>query len=74
MSLACSGAACMRLSASRPNSSRATTRHAARALALLLLLFQGAALVSRAQPDRDGLATAIDAAHDNGEYSLSYRL
>ena len=31
---------------------------------MLLLLFQGAALVSRAQPDRDGLATAIDAALD----------
>jgi TetR/AcrR family transcriptional repressor of nem operon len=31
---------------------------------LLLLLFQGAALVSRAQPDRDSLATAIDAALD----------
>lgn len=31
---------------------------------LLLLLFQGAALVSRAQPDRDGLAAAIDAALD----------
>ncbi len=30
----------------------------------LPLLFQGAALVSRAQPDRDGLAAAIDAAHD----------
>ena len=31
---------------------------------LLPLLFQGAALVSRAQPDRDGLTAAIDAAHD----------
>jgi TetR/AcrR family transcriptional repressor of nem operon len=31
---------------------------------LLLLLFQGSALVSRAQPDRDGLAAAIDAALD----------
>lgn len=29
---------------------------------LLLLLFQGAALVSRAQPDQEGLAAAIDAA------------
>jgi TetR/AcrR family transcriptional regulator, transcriptional repressor for nem operon len=31
---------------------------------LLLLLFQGSALVSRAQPDRDRLATGIDAALD----------
>lgn len=31
---------------------------------LLLLLFQGSALVARAQPDRDGLAAAIDAALD----------
>jgi TetR/AcrR family transcriptional regulator, transcriptional repressor for nem operon len=31
---------------------------------LLLLLFQGSALVSRAEPDRDPLATAIDAALD----------
>jgi TetR/AcrR family transcriptional repressor of nem operon len=31
---------------------------------LLLLLFQGSALVSRAQPDRDRLAAAIDAALD----------
>ncbi|MGH3266805.1 MAG: TetR family transcriptional regulator C-terminal domain-containing protein, partial [Trebonia sp.] len=30
----------------------------------LLLLFQGAALVSRAQPDRDSLATAVDVALD----------
>jgi TetR/AcrR family transcriptional repressor of nem operon len=31
---------------------------------LLLLLFQGSALVSRAQPDRDRLAAGIDAALD----------
>jgi len=31
---------------------------------LLLLLFQGSALVSRAQPDRDSLTAAIDAALD----------
>jgi hypothetical protein len=30
----------------------------------LLLLFQGSALVSRAQPDRDRLAVSIDAALD----------
>jgi hypothetical protein len=29
---------------------------------MLLLLFQGSALVSRAQPDRDRLAAGIDAA------------
>ncbi len=28
---------------------------------LLLLLFQGSALVSRVQPDREGLAASIDA-------------
>ena len=31
---------------------------------MLLLLFQGSALVSRAYPDPDGLATAVDAALD----------
>ena len=31
---------------------------------LLLLLFQGSALVSRAQPDRDRLAASIDVALD----------
>ena len=31
---------------------------------MLLLLFQGSALVSRAYPDPDGLAAAVDAALD----------
>jgi TetR/AcrR family transcriptional repressor of nem operon len=31
---------------------------------LLLLLFQGSALVGRAQPDRNGLAAGVDAAID----------
>jgi TetR/AcrR family transcriptional repressor of nem operon len=42
-----------------------TTRASPEAQArLLLLLFQGSALVSRAQPDRDRLAAGIDAALD----------
>ena len=55
------GAALARAQAAGEVTTSATPEAQAR---LLLLLFQGSALVSRAQPDRDRLAAAIDAALD----------